>query len=314
MFSGCEDSQTSADVGNVASFGLPDPAGKAGGACTSAMLNVLYKDQKQPDEDLSFQEVLEKVRGYLKTKSMSQIPQLSSSRPLDIQHPFSFISPEGQGTKRALMIGINYVGAKQGVLSGCHNDVKNMKEYLCDIHGFDDANITLLLDDGEHTHPTKANILEAMQTLVAETDEGDTVFFHYSGHGSKQRDTSGDEADGYDETLVPVDYESAGMIVDDDLLTNLVCLLPKGVYMTAMMDCCHSGTVFDLPYVFSADGTSSSSSTMHVNQAFDFDGMQQLVNMLKPMLEGKISKEMMGQVGQFLQSGDVQGALSKFLT
>ena len=39
MISGCEDSQTSADVSNVSSFQLPDPKGRAGGACTSALLN-----------------------------------------------------------------------------------------------------------------------------------------------------------------------------------------------------------------------------------------------------------------------------------
>ena len=37
MFSGCEDCQTSADVHDVAKFGLPDATG-AGGACTNAVL------------------------------------------------------------------------------------------------------------------------------------------------------------------------------------------------------------------------------------------------------------------------------------
>lgn len=34
MISGCEDQQTSADVSSVQDFQLPDPAGRAGGACT----------------------------------------------------------------------------------------------------------------------------------------------------------------------------------------------------------------------------------------------------------------------------------------
>lgn len=38
MISGCQDAQTSADVSNVSSFTLPDPNGRAGGACTSALL------------------------------------------------------------------------------------------------------------------------------------------------------------------------------------------------------------------------------------------------------------------------------------
>lgn len=39
-----------------------------------------------------------------------------------------------------------------------------------------------------------------------------------SGHGGSTPDTSGDEADNMDETLVPVDYRSAGQIKDDDIL------------------------------------------------------------------------------------------------
>ena len=43
MVSGCEDRQTSADVSNTATFQLPDSAGRAGGACTATLLNVLYE-------------------------------------------------------------------------------------------------------------------------------------------------------------------------------------------------------------------------------------------------------------------------------
>ena len=129
MISGCKDEQTSADVSNVSTFQLPDPAGRAGGACTSAMLKVLYADNKKPDNDLSFQEVLMAMRGVLSQGSYEQIPQLTSSRPLDMQHPFGLVPDNFSGTKRALMIGINYTG-QQGQLSGCHNDVGNMMEYI----------------------------------------------------------------------------------------------------------------------------------------------------------------------------------------
>jgi len=45
MFSGCKDEQTSADVYDVSSFGLPATcgAGGAGGACTNAMVLSLSK-------------------------------------------------------------------------------------------------------------------------------------------------------------------------------------------------------------------------------------------------------------------------------
>ena len=52
MISGCKDKQTSADVSNVSSFQLPDPAGRAGGALTSTLLKVLYEDERKSNDDL----------------------------------------------------------------------------------------------------------------------------------------------------------------------------------------------------------------------------------------------------------------------
>ena len=127
LISGCRDEQTSADVSNVASFKLPDPAGRAGGACTSAFLQVLYADHQDTAEDLTFEEVVLKVRDNL-SENFSQIPQLSSSRPINIHEKFN-IAPEGsEGTRRAVMIGINYEG-QDGELSGCHNDVNNVSSH-----------------------------------------------------------------------------------------------------------------------------------------------------------------------------------------
>lgn len=103
--------------------------GRAGGACTSAMLKVLYADHKAPDGDLSFQEVLLSMRDILKESRYTQIPQLSSSRPLDVHSPFEIVPAGSTGTRRAVIIGINYVG-QQGELSGCHNDAHNMMEYI----------------------------------------------------------------------------------------------------------------------------------------------------------------------------------------
>jgi hypothetical protein len=65
---------------------------------------------------------------------------------------------------------------------------------------------------------------------------------------------TGDEEDGYDETLIPLDFKQHGQIRDDDLLRILVRPMKEGVTMTCLMDCCHSGTVLDLPYRFTADG------------------------------------------------------------
>lgn len=104
MISGCRDEQTSADVSNVASFSLPDPKGRAGGALTSALLNVTYADHKNTGKDLSYQQTLLQVRDMLKSKGFNQIPQLSSSRPMDISKPFDLVPDNMTGTRRAVMM------------------------------------------------------------------------------------------------------------------------------------------------------------------------------------------------------------------
>lgn len=274
MISGCEDKQTSADVSNVNSFSLPDPAGRAGGACTSTLLNILYADDKVPEDDLSFTQVLTQMRENLDKKGFSQIPQLTSSNPIDVNTDFDLVPKSATGTRRAVMIGINYVGHNPGELRGCHNDVLNMKKYIMDVHGFDEDNIQVLMDDGEHESPTKENILNAYKRVVSESEDTDAVFLHYSGHGTKMKDDDhGEEADGYDEALVPLDFnEGAGMIRDDDLYDLLVKPLAKGVHMVSLMDCCHSGTILDLPYIFKADGQSQE---MHLDETIDLDGLLQ---------------------------------------
>lgn len=158
----------------------------------------------------------------------------------------------GGGQKRALLIGINYRG-QQGELRGCVNDVATMRNFI-QAHGYSPQNMQVLVDDPSWgtQQPTKQNMIQGFRWLVQGARPGDNLFLHYSGHGSRVRDTNGDEADGYDETIIPVDFRSAGQITDDELFDILVGPLPAGVRLTAVMDCCHSGTVLDLPYEFTA--------------------------------------------------------------
>ena len=46
MFAGSDDHQQAAEVSNIKTFELPDPVGKEGGACTSALLQTLYRDDE----------------------------------------------------------------------------------------------------------------------------------------------------------------------------------------------------------------------------------------------------------------------------
>lgn len=73
--------------------------------------------------------------------------------------------------------------------------------------------------------------------------------FHYSGHGSRVRDRDGDELDGHDEALCPVDYETEGKILDDRINDMVVKPLPRGATLHAIIDTCYSGTFLDLPFL-----------------------------------------------------------------
>ncbi|KAJ8582901.1 peptidase C14 [Rhizopogon salebrosus TDB-379] len=102
--------------------------------------------------------------------------------------------------------------------------------------------------------PTKRNILDAMHWLVKDACPHDALFFHYSGHGGQVPDKNGDEVDGLDEVIYPVDYKKAGIIIDDDMHRIMVKLLPPRCRLTAIFDSCHSGTALDLPYIYHSNG------------------------------------------------------------
>jgi hypothetical protein len=116
--------------------------------------------------------------------------------------------------RKALFIGINYFRTSSE-LRGCIADVRNVHDWLIANYGFKE--ICILTDDSKDPRgqPTRQNIINGMDWLVRGAQPGDAFFFHFSGHGSRVKDTNGDEADGWDETICPVDYDRAGMIVDD---------------------------------------------------------------------------------------------------
>lgn len=272
MFAGASDSQQSTEVSNVKTFGLPDPAGKAGGACTSALLQTLYRDEESDDIRYTWAETLELMREKIEDIGLNQQPQLSASRPIDVNEELHIVPPNCSGTKRALLVGINYVG-EPNALTGCQKDTRNMKEFLINVEGFERKNMLILMDDGKHHQPTKQLIQDALSRLAEISEPGDCIFFQFSGefgfaavdmklrrlnlfcdsgHGGQMEDKDGDEDDGYDEILIPGDYKVSGQIVDDWIYNEFVKKIPAGVHVVALVDCCHSGTAMDLPYVCGA--------------------------------------------------------------
>ena len=176
-----------------------------------------------------------------------------------------FIVPPKSGVRRAMLVGVNYVGQK-GELKSCHNDVENMKDYLIKAQGFRPGEILVLKDDGIHPKPTKENIMNGFIRLTQYSQPGDVVFVSFSGHGGRVVDENGDEEDGFDESIIPVDFQKNGQIVDDDILDTFVKRMKGGVTCTVLMDCCHSGSVLDLPYYFATD-----KKGMKMEKNFPFD-------------------------------------------
>jgi len=80
-------------------------------------------------------------------------------------------------------------------------------------------------------------------------------FFHYSGHGGQIEDTDGDEADGFDEIIFPLDHNQEDGIISDDKLNDLLVRpIPEGCRLTALFDSCHSGSILDLVYLYHSNG------------------------------------------------------------
>lgn len=100
--------------------------------------------------------------------------------------------------------------------------------------------------------PNGHNILAAMQWLVSEP--GTINFMHYSGHGGQVQASSGEyRSTGLDDTIVPVDFERNGQIPSGILHRTLVSRLQPTSSLFVILDCCHSGSALELPYVFRAD-------------------------------------------------------------
>jgi len=158
--------------------------------------------------------------------------------------------PEG-GNKKALLVGINYLG-KGCELGGCINDVRGQMEVLKSNFGFEEENIKLLTEDqdSDDVKPTKATIMAGLEWLLDGAAAGDLLFFHYSGHGTQYPDQTGEEPDGQNEAICPLDCQDApwpdNLVLDNELHTALCEKLPENCKCVCIYDCCHSGSVGDL--------------------------------------------------------------------
>ena len=149
--------------------------------------------------------------------------------------------------KKALLIGINYYDISGITLNGCINDIINIRTLLTSVYGYDPSNIIMLRDDTQENLPIKANIINSMRNLIYESSALDEIWIHYSGHGSKTPGHNRSHAALSDEVLVPLDFQTNGYIIDNDLLEIINDTKCRTIIIT---DCCHSEAMFELPWSF----------------------------------------------------------------
>ena len=152
--------------------------------------------------------------------------------------------------KRAFMVGIShYDTALTGYQWNNINGVEdiNLLSPILKKQGF---YLTTLLDE----QATFLNITSQLSTFTKQTKKGDIVYLHFSAHGQPVEDLNGDEEDGWDEAIIPIDayknykkgvYEGKHHLLDDQLNTYIKKLRAKiGAtgFLYVVIDACHAGT------------------------------------------------------------------------
>jgi len=156
-------------------------------------------------------------------------------------------------TKYALLVGINYTGS-QVSLKGCNNDVVFMKDLLIEKLGYSSDCITSMTEKNTPSlQPTGINIMFELYKLVQRCHKQNVtnIFIFYSGHGTHKPDTDGDEEDGNDEYIAPMNYKDS--LISDDMIFTCLSFLPKHVIVFNLFNCCNSGSILDLKYRYHND-------------------------------------------------------------
>ena len=157
-------------------------------------------------------------------------------------------------TKRAFLVGIseytNLTQLSDDVWSNIHgvNDVDLLSKTLKK-QGFYIKKIT---DKGATAH----RIRKELPRFISTCHPGDIVYLHFSCHGQPVEDLNGDEKDGWDEALVPINaqkvyqekkYTGENHIIDDELngyLRSLRTKVGTTGFVYVVIDACHAGSSY----------------------------------------------------------------------
>lgn len=149
-------------------------------------------------------------------------------------------------TKRALIIGIADYPINSGWIPlSSGNDIILLKKTFADI-----GNIHSVINN----QATKRGIVKNLNTLIEETQAGDTILIHFSGHGQQMLTSDSSEEDRLDEAFIPYDalktkthvYTGQNHLTDNELSTYVNEIRKKaGVngMVIVSIDACHSGNM-----------------------------------------------------------------------
>ena len=236
--SSCKDDQVTIEMNNT------------GGVLTNALITTLEEYRY----NCTVKQLLEGINNVYKKNKINQNSILSVSSESCDQNTkiFDIDIQLSNKDKIALLIGINYTNTSCQ-LNGCHNDIDKYKQVLINNFRYDKDNITILKDLPNMLQPTSNNIIKSFQNMAnrskSKEEKISEVTIYYSGHGSYIKDIDGDEADGKDECIVPLDYNNG--YITDDLIHKLLRMFNTNTKIICIFDCCHSGSCTDLPYSFS---------------------------------------------------------------
>jgi hypothetical protein len=113
------------------------------------------------------------------------------------------------------------------------------------------SNIRYLQDE----QATSSNIREALQTLSDQVQEGDRVFLHFSGHGTRYMDPA---SGGCIEALMTYEGGQSSVITNHEMTNLLKTITNKTDKLFVMYDACHSGGVVQAASSIRTRGMSNS--------------------------------------------------------
>ena len=163
---------------------------------------------------------------------------------------FSSLNAEAQ-TKHALIVGISdYGNAKEDPNKWSNIHGANDVTLLSPLFKQQGYKVTTLTD----AQATYSGITSALKKVAKQSQKGDIVYLHFSMHGQQFEDLNGEEADGWDEALIPVDakmqykkgvYEGKKHLLDDELekyISQIRNKIGPNGKLYVVLDACHSGT------------------------------------------------------------------------